>query len=173
LVRGLDYYTKTVSEVWPLDSEQNKQGALGGGGRYDDLVEKMGGRPTPAFGFGLGIERTVMKIKEKNIPMLPEDSADLFIAQLGEQARRKAMAIFEELRRAGFRIRQSFTKDSLKGQMELASALGVKYSLILGQKEIIDGTILIRDMESGIQEVVDNKKIISELEKRLSSSAIK
>ncbi len=173
LVRGLDYYTKTVFEVWSLDSEQNRQNSLGGGGRYDELVEYMGGRPTPACGFGLGIERTIMKIKEKNIPLSPEDSADIFIAQLGEQARRKAMMIFEELRRAGFQIRQSFTKDSLKSQMETASQLGVKHSLILGQKEIIDGTILIRDMESGIQEVIDTKKIIAEIDKRLHAKGVK
>jgi histidyl-tRNA synthetase len=110
-----------------------------------------------------------MKIKEKNIPIsAPEDEADIFVAQLGEQARRKAFQVFEELRRAGFRVRELFVKDNLKAQLEVANKLNVKYSLILGQKEIQDGTILIRDMESGIQEVVDSSKIIPEVEKRLS-----
>jgi len=169
LVRGIDYYNRTVFEIWSSSSEQGRQSSLGGGGRYDSLIEKMGGRATPACGFGLGVERTILKIKEKNIPLKQDDKADIFLAQLGEQARRKAMLLFEELRRAGFYIRQAFTKDSLKAQLEVANRIGAKYSLILGQKEIMDGTILIRDMESGIQEVIDYKKLIPEIEKRLSN----
>ncbi|MBU1063116.1 histidine--tRNA ligase, partial [Patescibacteria group bacterium] len=136
---------------------------------YDGLVEYLGGRPAPACGFGIGVERVVLKIKEKNIPLKDDDQANIFIAQLGDQARRKAMTLFEELRRAGLQVRQDFTKDSLKNQLEVANKLGVKYSLILGQKEIVDGTILIRDMESGIQEIVDYKKIRQEITKRLDN----
>ena len=174
LVRGLDYYTRTVFEVWPLlgeasSEEPGRQSALGGGGRYDGLVEYMGGRPTPACGFAIGLERVILKIKEKNIPLKEEDKAEIFLAQLGEQPRRKAMKLFEELRRAGFNIRQAFSKDSLKNQLEIANRLGVKYSLILGQKEMMDGTILLRDMESGIQEVIDCKKIEAEINKRLAN----
>jgi len=172
LVRGLDYYNRTVFEIWPLDEEgevANGQLSLGGGGRYDGLVEHMGGRATSACGFALGIERTILKIKEKNIPLKKDDENLIFIAQLGELARRKAIILFEELRRAGFQVRQAFTKDSLKAQLEEANRIGVKLSLILGQKEIMDGTILFRDMESGIQEVVDYKKINIEIEKRLNN----
>ncbi|MBA3047095.1 histidine--tRNA ligase [Patescibacteria group bacterium] len=170
LVRGLDYYNKTVFEIFPLNSEdQGRQISLGGGGRYDGLVEQMGGRPTPACGFGIGIERAVSQVKEKNIPIKENNKADIFLAQLGEQARQKAMVLFEELRRAGFQIREAFTKDSLRSQLEIANRMGVKFSLILGQKEIMDKTILIRDMESGIQEVVDCKKLILEIEKRLNN----
>ncbi|MBU4455306.1 histidine--tRNA ligase [Patescibacteria group bacterium] len=218
LVRGLDYYTRTVFEIWPVSPDPLRQSfseasearfqpaslslggpaspelqpaspelqrgergetasasagaggrqiSLGGGGRYDNLIEKMGGRPTPACGFGLGIERAVMKIKENNIPIKRDGEPDVFLAQLGDQARRKAIILFEELRRAGFRVREAFTKDSLKSQLEIANQLNVKYTLILGQKEIMDGTILIRDMESGIQEIIDYKKTKSEIEKRL------
>jgi len=169
LVRGLDYYNRTVFEVWSLEGEQSRQSALGGGGRYDDLIEQLAGRPTPACGFGLGIERTIMKVKETNIPLKSESENCIFIAQLGEQARRKAFTLFEELRRTGLKVRQLFTKDSLKAQLEEANRLGAKLSLILGQKEILDGTILIRDMESGIQEVVDYKKIRIEIDKRLGN----
>lgn len=176
LVRGLDYYNRTVFEIVPVDGEdsgeenaQKRQSSLGGGGRYDNLVEGLGGRPTPACGFGLGIERTILKIKEKNIP-LKEDKKDyIFLAQLGEQARLKMLALFEEMRRAGYRVRQAFTKDSLKAQLEIADRIGAKYSLILGQKELLDGTIIIRDMESGTQEVIDYKKIYSEINKRLEA----
>jgi histidyl-tRNA synthetase len=201
LVRGLDYYNRTVFEVWPSlaeasadaqiladkpegktareektenkmetpKAEQPRQSALGGGGRYDGLVEYMGGRPTPACGFAIGMERVILKIKEKNIPLKDEEKGDIFLAQLGDQARRKIMKLFEVLRKAGFNVRQAFTKDSLKAQLEMANKLGVKYTLILGQKEVMDGTILIRDMESGIQEIIDYKKIVAEVEKRLGN----
>jgi histidyl-tRNA synthetase len=168
LVRGLDYYNRTVFEIWSTEDDQGRQSALGGGGRYDSLVEHMGGRPTPACGFAIGIERTILKIKDNNIPLKQEGRDDVFLAQLGDSSRRKAMIMFEELRKAGINVRQSFTKDSLKAQLEEANLLGVKYSLILGQKELVDGTILLRDMESGIQEVVDAKKVKQEIEKRLT-----
>jgi len=173
LVRGLDYYNRTVFEIVPIleddqdESSIKRQSSLGGGGRYDDLVEFLGGRPTPACGFGLGIERTITKIKEKNIPLSTDDIPHIFIAQLGEQARRKTFVLFEEMRRAGYSVRQAFTKDSLKAQLEEANRIGAKHCLILGQKELLDGTIIIRDMSSGTQEVIDYKKIYSELNKRL------
>lgn len=192
LVRGLDYYNRTVFEVTAIDDNSNsneeggaepdqakvkeggedkdkRQSSLGGGGRYDKLVEIMGGRPTPACGFGIGIERVILKIKEKNIPLKKDHEDFIFLAQLGEQAKRKTFILFEEMRKAGYRVRQAFTKDSLKVQLEEANRIGAKYSLILGQKELLDGTIIIRDMESGTQEVIDYKKINSELNKRLES----
>ncbi len=180
LVRGLDYYNRTVFEVWPEPDEESsedvagsslskRQISLGGGGRYDGLVELMGGRPTPACGFAIGIERVIAKIKEKNIPLKEDRGEFIFIAHLGEQARRKVFILFEEMRRAGYKVRQTFTKDSLKAQLEEANRIGARYSLILGQKELMDGTILIRDMESGTQEVIDYKKINNELSKRLNN----
>jgi len=168
LVRGLDYYNRTVFEITTTEDDgEARQGSLGGGGRYDELVEYMGGRPTPACGFGIGIERTILKIKEKNIAVKEDSDVDLFIAQLGELPRRRAMVLFEELRRSGFRVGQLFSKDSLKVQLEEANRLGVKFSLILGQKELSDGTILIRDMESGVQEIIDLNKVRAEMGKRL------
>ncbi len=180
LVRGLDYYNRTVFEIWPNEdagdneeatgdesNQPKRQIALGGGGRYDNLVELMGGREAPALGFAMGIERIVLKIREKNIPIKKEDTTIIFLAQLGEQARRKTFVLFEELRRAGYRVRQAFTKDGLKPQLEEANRIGARYALILGQKELIDGTILLRDMDSGTQEIIDYAKINAELNKRL------
>ena len=173
LVRGLDYYNRTVFEFVSAPEENElgeikKQIALGGGGRYDELIEAMGGRePTPALGFGIGLERVVMKIKELNIPLKEDNDDIVFIAQLGEPARKKTMLMFEELRRSGFNVRQAFTKDALKNQLEEANRVGAKYSIIIGQKEMLDGTAMLRDMESGVQEVVDIKKISQELEKSL------
>jgi histidyl-tRNA synthetase len=183
LVRGLDYYVRTVFEITPIDDDEpaveeetdeqtgqpapRRQASLGGGGRYDGLVEQMGGRPTPGCGFGIGLERVILKIKEKNIPIKEDNENVVFLAQLGLQAKRKAMVLFEEMRKAGFAVRQAFTKDGLKGQLEEAARLNAKFCLILGQKELLDGTIMVRDMEHGTQEVVDCKKLYHELNKRL------
>ena len=178
LVRGLDYYNRTVFEIWPFSEEEKegidekRQSSLGGGGRYDGLVEYMGGRPTPAFGMAIGIESTILKIKENNIPIKPDHKEYIFLAQLGDQARRKMMVLFEEMRKSGFNVRQAFTKDSLKAQLEVANKLNAKYTLILGQKELIDGTVLLRDMESGTQEVIDFNKINIEINKRLNNNKL-
>ncbi len=176
LVRGLDYYTRTVFEILPMDAieisngkvqEKARQLSLGGGGRYDGLIELLGGRHTPSVGFGIGIERVILKIKESNIALKSESDKKIFLAQIGEQARRKAFVLFDDLRKADFNISQSFTRDSLRAQLEDANKEGAKYTLILGQKEVMDNTVLIRDMDSGVQEVIDFKKIVSELTKRL------
>ncbi|PLX26992.1 histidine--tRNA ligase [Candidatus Parcubacteria bacterium] len=179
LVRGLDYYVKTVFEITPIDeegldpSQQKRQISLGGGGRYDGLVELMGGRPTSGCGFGIGLERVIMKIKEKSIPLKEDNENIIFLAQLGEQSKRKMMTLFEELRKAGYNVRQSFTKDSLKNQLEEANRVNAKLVLILGQKELLDGTVMVRDMELGTQEVIDFKKLYPELNKRLEVKEMK
>ncbi len=172
LVRGLDYYNRTVFEVWEIEEGQDvavNELSLAGGGRYDGLVEHMGGRPTPACGFAAGIERTVNRVKANKIPLERKNNNLIFIAQLGDNARRLAISLFEELRKAGFNVKQAFTKDSLKGQLEEANRFGAKLSLILGQKEVNDETILFRDMESGNQEVVDFNKTKPEIVKRMES----
>lgn len=170
LVRGLDYYTKTTFEVWSSDSDEGSQVALGGGGRYDGLLEQLGGRPTPAIGFGVGIERLIHVLKEKGyVPPSPA-AADLFIAQLGEPARKRALKLFKDVRAEGFRVAEAFSKEGIKAQLEIANRLGVKFVVIIGQKEIIDDTILLRDMENGIQEVIDFQKILPEIRKRLSKA---
>jgi histidyl-tRNA synthetase len=172
LVRGLDYYTKTVFE-WYASSHDTElaQSALGGGGRYDDLVEQLGGRPTPAAGFGLGLDRIVSRLKEQD-PTLGSRvrKADVFISQLGEMGKKRALALFEEFRQAGIAVGESFAKTSLKSQMETANRRGARYTLLLGQKEVLDGTVLIRDMDSGAQEVVDVKKAVYEIRRKLAAN---
>lgn len=176
LVRGLDYYTETVFELYeenPVEGE-TRQSALGGGGRYDLLVGQMGGQPTPACGFAVGLERVaniLRRLEEKKSEKVEEklalDKSVMFFAQLGDQARQKALRTIEELRRSGIRIHHNLGKSALKAQLELANKLHAAYALILGQKEVQDGTIIIRDMESGIQEIVDQKKLKSALEKKM------
>lgn len=166
LVRGLDYYTRTVFEFWPT-GENKSQSSILSGGRYDNLIENLGGQSTPAVGFGMGIERLIMRLKEEGVVLPALPSADVFVAHLGIEARKKAMAIFEDLRKEGFRVAENFAKDSLKQQLENANKAKVRFTLILGQKELSEGTILLRDMDAGIQEVIDLKRIASELQKKL------
>ncbi|MBN1778787.1 MAG: histidine--tRNA ligase [Candidatus Buchananbacteria bacterium] len=170
LVRGLDYYTKTVFEIWPAEKEDGAQGALGGGGRYDGLIETLGGRPTPAAGFSLGVERLIIQLKEQEVKLTNHQAPKIFLAQIGDQAKIKAMKLFEQLRADGIIAAENFTKDGLKNQLEIANNLGVRYVLILGQKEVVDGTILLRDMESGVQEVFDFNKTLQEIKKKLSAN---
>ncbi|MBI3573304.1 MAG: histidine--tRNA ligase [Candidatus Kerfeldbacteria bacterium] len=168
LVRGLDYYNRTVWEFWTANDSQGQM-SLGGGGRYDGLVELLGGRPTPAVGYAGGIERLILAMKERNV-VTPVERPEIYLAQLGEPARKKVFKLFEELRAAGIRVAESLTKDGIKQQLEIANRLGVQYTLIIGHKEMMDGTILIRDMENGIQEIVDFKKTASEIKKRLEKT---
>ena len=181
LVRGLDYYTDTVFEIYEdagAESEQGSQSALLGGGRYDRLVQELGGQPTPAAGFAIGIERVIASLRKKeegerqavpegSIMMPKKKEKAVFFAQLGEQARRRTLLLIEELRRGGIIVKHNLGKSALKAQLELANKFNVSHTLILGQKEVQDGTIIIRDMESGIQEIVDQKKLQRELAKIL------
>lgn len=166
IVRGLDYYTRTTFEIWPQD-EQLSQTALGGGGRYDGLMEALGGRPTPAVGFASGMERMINFMKEQKVKIPDPPKPDIFLAQLGIEARKKAITLFEELYGAGLKVAEVLARSGLKAQLESANKLGAKYTLIIGQKELIDGTIMIRDMEGGVQEIIDIRKVIPEIQKRL------
>lgn len=168
LVRGLNYYNDTVFEFWPVNDDGTIVGkmALGGGGRYDSLVSNLGGADTPAVGLAIGIERAVARLKDKHLLSNPKEEGIVFIAQLGDQAKLKALQLFQQLRQAGFNVRQSFSSDSLKTQLEEAVSMQAETSLILGKKEILDGTILMRDMDSGAQETVVYKKIKERLERK-------
>jgi len=167
LVRGLDYYTRTVFEFWPSEDSEI-QVALAGGGRYDKLIESLGGPKTPAVGWSIGMERLMAVIKEQNIKV-PElkKSYKVFFAQLGERAKKKSLLLFEQLRRAGVPIKASFGRDSIKSQLRIANRLGVKYTLIFGQKEALDETIIIREMDSGVQETVLLENVVDEVKERL------
>ena len=167
LVRGLDYYTKTVFEIFENTEEGQKQGALAGGGRYDALVKLLGGKDTPASGGAAGIERIIALMKAKGIKFLEPAPAKVFLAQLGNLAKRKSLKILEDFRRQKILISESFGRDSLKAQLARANKIGAKYALILGQKEALEGTIIIRDMATGRQETVKLEKVVREMEKRL------
>ena len=171
LVRGLDYYTRTVFEIWETGDEgERAQNALGGGGRYDGLVELIGGHPTPACGFAIGLERVVKALADRNVSPEPRKKPLVFFAQLGDAARRVGLRVFEEFRVAGIPVAEAFGKNALKAQLEVANKLEVPYALLLGQKEVLDGTIIIRDMDSGAQEIVDSGKIVSIMKRKLAKA---
>ena len=169
LIKGLNYYAETIFEIWPVNDQGELDGklSLGRGGRYNHFVEQLGGRPTPLVGFAGGLERTVAKIKEKNLIFKKEENI-IFLAQVSDQARIRGMALFGELYKLGFCVRQAFSVDNLREQLEEAKRLNAKIILILGKKEISSETILYRDVELGVQEVITQKDLKERLQKRFN-----
>ncbi len=165
LVRGLDYYTKTIFEVF-WEDKAAAPGALGGGGRYDNLVKELGGKPTPAVGVALGLDRIVELMKKEQVRVSEGPNFKVFLVQLGLMGKKKSLKLFERLYQAGILAAESMSRDSIKAQMKIADKLGVKFALILGQQEALDSTVIIRDMQSGVQETVLQEKVVEELKKR-------
>jgi histidyl-tRNA synthetase len=149
-VRGLDYYTRTVFEVQPRD-EGGAQSALGGGGRYDDLIEELGGKPTPAIGFAVGMERIVLNLKEQGITPPALDAQGIYVAYVGDEAKAEAIKLTAELRSAGMPVCWSSGSKSLKAQMRQANALGAECAFIFGDDEVKSGTVMYRDLVEGEQ----------------------
>jgi histidyl-tRNA synthetase len=168
LVRGLDYYNGTVYEI--ISSSQEKPLALGGGGRYNKLSVLLGSEDEiPATGMALGVERIVSLMKEKEIE-LEKDEREVFIAQLGDLAKKKALKLFEDFRKAGLPVFESFGRDSLKSQLSRADRLKVDITIIIGKEEALAEKAIIRDMDSGKQEKVDLKEVVKEVKKRLKEN---
>jgi len=167
LVRGLDYYTRTIFEIYDGQERGRALGALAGGGRYDALIKILGGTDTPACGAAGGIERIISLMKEKAIILKKEKVPQIFLSQLGNLAKRKSLKLIEDFRREGILISESLGRNSLKVQLQIADKIGAKYTLILGQKEALEGTIIIRDMVNGRQETVKFEKLVKEMKKRL------
>lgn len=168
LVRGLDYYTRTIFEVRDT-KDTSRQNSLGGGGRYDNLVPLLGGKKTPAIGVSFGIERIIAKIKEENIEIIEKGYGQILISQLGEKAKRKALSLMMQLTDAGYKTGIVFGKEGLKSQLKAADKMAVKIVLIIGQKEVQEKTILVRDMEEGNQEIIEEKELFAFLKKKLGS----
>lgn len=163
LVRGLDYYTNTVFEFW--DQHRGAQNAIGGGGRYDGLVELMGGQPTPGVGAAFGIERVIYNMKREQIKIPSKDTLHVFVAQLGDEAKKHCLNLLWELRERGIKTVGALGKASMKAQLKLADRFEVPYTLILGITEVRDGTIIIRDMAKGQQRIVPFDTVLDEMVK--------
>jgi histidyl-tRNA synthetase len=171
LVRGLDYYSKTVFEIEPADLEQKAQGSLSGGGRYDSLAKILGSNNNvPSCGTAGGIERIIALMKARDYKFRSAPVPQVFLAQIGPLAKKRSLAIMEGLRKANIRVAESFSKDSLKSQLGLASKMGIDNVLIVGQKEAIQGTVMMRNMETGTQSEVKQEEIIKEIKQRLKEN---
>ncbi len=165
LVRGLDYYNRTVFEIFVEEGSTNM--ALGGGGRYDYLAEMIGNKATPAVGAAMGIDRVINLLKERNQDFEPRKKDKIFVAHVGDMAKRKAFKLVEEFVKAGVRVGEALGKDSLQAQLKVADRDNAPFALIIGQKEVYEESVIIRDMKTGAQENVPSSKIVDEIKKRL------
>ena len=161
LVRGLDYYTKTAFEVKypPLGA----QSAVAGGGRYDGLIEEMGGNPTPAVGFATGLERVLLALEKQGLLPDKNRSVDVYVVALGEAAQEEAFKLVMDLRDAGFSAAVDYAGRSMKAQMKQANKLGAKFAAIMGDDELSEGVVMLRDMAGSEQEKVPVNELISKL----------
>lgn len=156
IVRGLDYYTRTVFEI--TTDELGAQNAVAAGGRYDRLVEELGGPPTPAVGFALGMERIIM-LHERMVSKGFQKEADAFIAHLGSEARKTAFVLAYKLRKNGVFVDMDYEDKSLKSQLKRADKLGVKYTIIIGEEELRRGKIKVRNMKQSTEEEMDFENV--------------
>lgn len=172
LVRGLDYYTKTVFEIVEKSETGAMQGALIGGGRYDKLVKLLGGKDVPACGAAGGVDRIVNVMKTREVKNTQnakkkQETPEIFLAQLGQMAKRKSLKLFEEFRASKVPVAESFSKDSLRAQLKTADKMGIRWVLIFGQKEALEDFITLRDMETGIQKEIKLSKVVEEMKAKV------
>ena len=159
LVRGMDYYTRTAFELSSPDL--GSQDALAGGGRYDLLVEEIGGRPTPAVGFAAGMERLLIACEELNVSLAKKSTLDIYIVSLGEDARNWALSILPEIRSQGLSASMDYTGKSMKAQMKEANRELSRFALIVGENEISTGTFILRNMTEGTEVAISASEIVS------------
>jgi histidyl-tRNA synthetase len=152
LVRGLDYYTRTVFEIQPLG--EGAQSALGGGGRYDELIGELGGKSAPAIGFAAGMERIVLNLKRHKIAVPSLQVPPVFIAHLGNEAKLEAVKLASALRKNGIAAIMAAGDRSLKGQLRQANSLGSSYAAIIGEDEVKSSAVTLRNMMTGEQKTV-------------------
>ncbi|HUW14624.1 MAG TPA: His/Gly/Thr/Pro-type tRNA ligase C-terminal domain-containing protein, partial [Anaerolineae bacterium] len=170
LVRGLDYYTKTVFEVW-AEEGLGAQNALCGGGRYDGLIEELGGPPTPGIGFATGLERIVLMMKAQGTQVPPLAGPRVLVAHRGSAAKSRAVQLVGELRAASIGTLLAFGQRSLKAQMKHADRSNVDFALILGEDEVLAGEVTVRDMAGGEQQRISLTGIQEWLRQRLQRTA--
>ena len=164
LVRGLDYYTRTVFEV---EVEGAGVGAIGGGGRYDGLMELEGGKPTPGIGFAVGFERIALALASQGVELATPEPACVYVAGTGAETRDAVFAATLALRQAGVRTEADYQGRSLKSQFKQADKLHATYCVVLGPEEVADGVATIRDMSTHEQVQVPMADLAAEVRSRL------
>lgn len=166
LVRGIDYYTSTTFEIRDKDDPQ-KLTSLGGGGHYDGLMKLYGGPDTPAIGFAGGVERIVEKLKSEEIKVPIKSKTDIFIIQIGKQAQKKVMSLMTDLSEKNYHISCAVGKDTLSSQLKVANKIQSKLALIIGQREMLDKTIIVKDMEEATQETISQDDLEAYINRKL------
>ena len=161
LVRGLDYYTKTAFEI--ISGGLGAQNAIGGGGRYDDLVEELGGKPTPAVGFAAGIERMIIAIDQQKVEWPVEKGLDVFVAKVDEKNKDTVFRLLQKIRNAGLSADMDYSEGSLKSQMRIANKIGARYTVIVGEEELSKDMVILRNMQTKEQKEVQIDNLIDEL----------
>jgi histidyl-tRNA synthetase len=149
IVRGLDYYTKTAFEF--VSDRIGAQGTVCGGGRYDGLVQELGGPPTPGVGFGLGIERLLLLMEAAGAAIPPPAGADVFVACMGAAARAAGLRLLRQLRGAGLWAEIDLLDRTIKNQFKYADRLNARYAAVIGEDELQEGSVTLKDMGSGAQ----------------------
>ena len=167
LVRGLDYYNLTTFEV--TATNLGAQNAVGAGGRYDQLVETLGGPPTPAVGFAIGLERMSMLLPESTTGRAPEDLT-IYVAGFGNHGTVAGLTALEELRLAGLRAVSDFRSTTLKAHLRQADRLASRFTLIIGDDEVVKGSAVLRDMETKVQHDVNLSMLSPQIQSLLPSS---
>lgn len=165
LVRGLDYYTHTAFEIVAPDI--GAQSSVGGGGRYNGLVEICGGPPVPGIGFALGMERIILAMERQGLSFGKAESAEVFIVTANQAASEEAVRLLTEIRLSGISADKDYMDRSLKAQMKYAGKTGVIYTVIIGEDEMKQGTVLVRNMRLGQQESVRLSEVVDFLKQGL------
>ncbi|BAF59229.1 MAG: histidine--tRNA ligase [Pelotomaculum sp.] len=166
LVRGLDYYTHTAFEVTARDI--GAQSSIGGGGRYNGLVEVCGGPPTPGVGYALGLERIILALRQQGIGLPGESGPEVFLATAGQAVMPEAFGLLFRLRSAGISADKDYLDRSLKAQMKYAGKIGARYAVIIGESELKQGTVLVRDMAAGEQSAVKLDGVLQYLREKIT-----
>lgn len=165
LVRGLDYYNQTVFEYW--DEKKGAQNSVGGGGRYDGLIELLGGQPTPAIGFAMGLERVIAQMKRNKVRVPSKDDLHVFVAQLGPEAKKICLPLIDQLRENGVKTMGALGKGAFKNQLKIADKFKVPYCVLIGLTEVREKTAIIRNMKIGTQVTVPFANVVDEVVKRI------
>ena len=165
IVRGLDYYTKTVFEI--ISNDIGTQSTVCGGGRYDGLIKECGGPDLPAVGFGMGLERLLLVLESQGIKLPIGETVDVFIASIGDNAKLKASKIINDLRKNNISADMDYMDRSLKGQMKYANKLNAKYTVILGDNEIESGKISLKNMKTSQQVEINLSDLYHRLKEEL------
>ena len=161
MVRGLDYYTKTTFEF--VHDGLGAQSGIGGGGRYDGLMEQLGGQPLSGIGFGIGVDRTVLALEAEGKSVAPAARVDVFCVPMGAEAKAALVKIAHQLRANGIRVDLAYGNRGVKGSMKAADRSGAAIALVLGERELEEGVVVVKQLATGEQETVALDQVVDKL----------